>query len=475
MFDPQRREDVELAVAVAEEARQRGGRALVVGGYARDVALQGLGYDVDPKDLDIEIYGLQFEEIVALLESIQPGQLDVVGAAFGVIKFGRLDLSLPRRDSKTGPGHKGFHIEGDPTMGVEEASRRRDFTINAIAQDTLTGEVIDPHGGLKDLERGVLRATDHEFFGDDPLRVLRAMQFAGRFGFALEPETVELCRRLDLRELPCERVGEEWLKLLQKAPRPSVGLEAAKDLGVLGQLHPELVTLIGVPQESDWHPEGDVWTHTLMVVDAAADIVRREGLVGDQALVVLLGALCHDLGKPATTTFDEAKGRITSYGHEGAGVAPTASFLRAINVRHDIVAKVLQLVRFHLYPAMNADPSATALRRLATRLYPATIRELVWVSEADQRGRALPWGGFPRGEALVQRAAELAVIDAPAAPVVMGRHLITWGLEPGPHFGPILRRLYDAQQDGVVTTVEEGWVVYKEQIDGNGDTQADIP
>ena len=462
--DPEQREDLDLVVAIAEGSRREGGSALVVGGYTRDLALRRLGQEVIPKDLDVEIYGLDLEQIMRLLERIRPGASDVVGMAFGVIKFGRLDVSLPRRDSKTGPGHKGFDIVGDPSMSVADASRRRDFTINAIALDPLTGEVIDEHGGLDDLRRSVLRATDPQFFGDDPLRVLRAMQFAARFGFTIHPETVALCLRLDLSELPRERIGEEWLKLLRKAQRPSIGLDAARDLGVITQLHPELGALIDVPQEADWHPEGDVWSHTKMVVDAAAAIVRREGLVGDQSQVIMLGALCHDLGKPATTVFDRAKGRITSYGHEVAGVGPTETFLHAINVPHDIVRRVIPLVRSHLYPAMNREPSPTSLRRLATRLYPATIRELVWVSEADQRGRAALWGGFPEGESLLRRAAELAVIDAPAQPVVMGRHLIAWGLEPGPQFGLILRRLYEAQQDGLISSADEGRAYFLQHI-----------
>ena len=463
VFEAERREDMQLAIAIAEAARREGGYALIVGGYTRDVVLQRMGHDVVPKDLDIEVYGLAFERIATLLQRLRPGPLDVVGAAFGVIKFGRLDVSLPRRDSKVGPGHRGFHIEGDPTMPVEEASRRRDFTINAMAHDPLTGALIDPHGGVEDLRRRTLRATDPAYFGDDPLRVLRAMQFAARFGFSIDADTAALCRQLDMRELPRERIGEEWLKMLQKARRPSTGLAVARDLGVLAQLHPELDALIDVPQEPQWHPEGDVWTHTEMVVDEAADIVQRESLVGDEALVILLGALCHDLGKPATTAFDEARGRITAHGHEPAGVTPTKSFLRGINVRQDIVRKVGQLVRYHLYPAMNTDPSEASLRRLATRLFPATIRELVWVSEADQRGRAVPWSGFPSGEALVERATTLAVADAPAPPVVRGRHLILWGLDPGPEFGVILRQLYEAQLEGVVTTVEDGRAYYQDK------------
>lgn len=452
--DLEHRRDLESAITVAESVKVEGGTALAIGGYARDEALRRLGHDIHSKDIDLEVYGLEYERLLEVLDNL--GEVNVVGASFGVIKLGNLDISIPRRDSKVDRGHKGFVVTGDPGMSVKEAARRRDFTMNALALNPLTGELIDEYGGLEDLRRGVIRATDPELFGDDPLRVLRAMQFAGRFGMEIDPETVELCRGLDLSELSSERVGEEWAKLLLKSPQPSVGLEAARQLGVVDQLHPELAALVDTPQEPEWHPEGDVWVHTKMVVDAAAGIIRREQLAGDHALTIMLAALCHDLGKPPTTTYNEGKGRITSHAHDTAGVEPTKDFLAELHTKREIVSQVTVLVREHLYPAMHPDASDGAVRRLAGRLAPATIRDLVMVAESDHRGRELVWDGFPQGRALLEKAEALRVEMSAPRMLVMGRHLLDIGYKEGPATGAVLRELYQAQLDGKFDDVQGG-------------------
>src|SRR5437588_8756046 len=235
----------EKIIKLAEHVRSAGGRALLVGGCVRD-ALMG----AQPKDWDVEVYGVEPARLRELLESF--GRVDAVGEAFTVYKLGNdLDVSLPRRERKTGRGHRAFVIEGDPTMTIEEATKRRDFTINAMLQDPLTAEVIDPFHGREDLDRKVLRAVSPKTFPEDSLRVLRAAQFAARFEFDIDPETADLCRQIDLSDLPAERIWGEIEKLFLRAQRPSIGLKWLRDLGVVDQLFPELKTLIDVPQEPE--------------------------------------------------------------------------------------------------------------------------------------------------------------------------------------------------------------------------------
>jgi tRNA nucleotidyltransferase (CCA-adding enzyme) len=429
----------------------RGGRALVVGGWVRD---QLRGYP--SKDIDLEVYGIAQEEMPRLLATL--GRVEAVGQSFAVYKLatgaGTLDVALPRRDSKTGRGHKGFEVRGDPTMTFEDAARRRDFTVNAISFDPLTGEYIDPFDGRGDLARRVLRAVDPATFGEDSLRVLRAVQFAARFEFTLDDGTAALCRTIPLDDLPAERVWGEIEKLLIQADRPSIGFALALDLGVVDRVLPEMKTLLGCEQEPDWHPEGDVWTHTLMVIDMARALNRD--LPRPQLITVMLAAMCHDLGKPATTAFID--GRIRSPNHEEAGVDPTARLLDRLNVHtidgYDVRWHVIGLVAQHLKPGMfHKAPVVTdgAFRRLAQKV---DMELLARLARADCRGRtgdfdcsAMDW--------FIERARALGVEHQPPKPLLMGRHVLDLGLTPGPRVGEVLKQVYEKQLDGVITTVDD--------------------
>ncbi|WP_352430365.1 HD domain-containing protein, partial [Pyrinomonas sp.] len=290
---------------LAERVRREGGRALLVGGCVRDALL-----GTEPKDWDVEVYGLHPERLRRILDEMFES-VDAVGASFAVYKVGPdLEVSLPRRERKSGRGHRAFVIQGDPAMTVEEATRRRDFTINAILMDPLSGEIIDPFGGRADLEARRLRAVSPLSFPEDSLRVLRAAQFAARFHLDIEPETVALCRTIDLSDLPAERIWGEMEKLLG-ADRPSIGLRWLVELGAVHQLFPEIEALIGCPQDPEWHPEGDVFTHTLLVVDRARELVAD--LDRPRRLALMLAALCHDFGKPLTTQFID--GRLRAPAH----------------------------------------------------------------------------------------------------------------------------------------------------------------
>lgn len=453
----------EKVLNLSKAVRDAGGRALLVGGCVRD-ELMGR----HPKDWDVEVYGIEPPKLRELLDQL--GAVNVVGEAFTVYKLGGdLDVSLPRRERKTGRGHRAFFIEGDPIMTIEDAASRRDFTINAILQDPLSGEILDPFQGRDDLERKILRAVSPDTFGEDSLRVLRAAQFAARFEFEIDPQTIELCRSIDLSDLPAERIWGEIEKLLMRARRPSIGLDWLRKLNAIEQLFPEIKALIDVPQDPEWHPEGDVFVHTLLVTDRAREVVAD--LSYAKQVTVMLAALCHDFGKPATTEFVD--GRLRSRGHEEAGVAPTLSFLERLNLHtvdgYDVRAQVLALVRDHLKPGeyykRRDEVGDGAFRRLARR---CELDLLYRVARADSLGRNADW--VPREkwydaaaqEWFIARARELEVQEAAPAPILLGRHLLEMGLVPGPRLGEITRAVYEMQLDGRVNTLGEAQAAAKE-------------
>lgn len=446
----------EKVIDLSQAVDAEGGRALLVGGCVRDLLI-----GLEPKDWDLEVYGVEPAKLRALLDRFGPA--NVVGEAFAVYKLGpTLDVSLPRRERKSGRGHKAFVIEGDPSMSFEDAARRRDFTVNSILKDPLTGEVIDPFNGREDIDRKILHAVSVDTFPEDSLRVLRAAQLAARFKFDIEPNTVALCRAIDLSDLPAERVWGEIEKLLLRARRPSIGLHWLRELGAIAQLFPELNTLIDVPQDKEWHPEGDVFVHTALVADRARELI--DDLPHAKQITVMLAALAHDFGKPGTTEFVE--GRIRSRGHEEAGVAPTKSFLDRLNIHtldgYDVRSQVLALVRDHLKPGeffkKREEVGDGAFRRLARK---CELDLLYRVAKADSLSRntdAVPrekWFTSEAQEWFIQRAKELEVDQQPPAPILLGRHLLEMGLEAGPRVGEITRVVYEMQLDGRIRTLED--------------------
>jgi tRNA nucleotidyltransferase (CCA-adding enzyme) len=458
-------------IKLCEAVRQTGGRALLVGGWVRDFLLLR-----ETVDYDIEVYGIEPGRLRELLD--REGRVDAVGEAFTVYKV-RLrdgdrrfvvDVSLPRRESKTGPGHRGFQVEGDPSMSYSEAARRRDFTINSMMYDPLTREYLDYFGGREDLERGIIRVVDPQTFVEDSLRVLRAMQFAARFEFTIDRATIDLCRRIDLSDLPAERVWAEVEKWLLQSNRPSIGLRAAHDLRIIDKLWPEVRALIDCPQDEKLHPEGDVFTHTAMTLDEARSLIG--GLPGPKQITVMLAALCHDFGKPLTTRYE--KEFIAAHNHERAGVAPAESFLERLKVftfdHYDARQQVLALVRDHLTPIRWFESQAAGgqvtdgmFRRLALRLEPDLLYR---VELANRLGRG---GNFEpvAEEWFITRVRELGIEEKAPEPLLKGRHVLAFGLEPGPRVGEILREVYELQLDGVVVTLDEAVAAARRVIDRN--------
>jgi tRNA nucleotidyltransferase (CCA-adding enzyme) len=462
----------EKVIRIAELIRKAGGRAFLVGGQVRDEIITSIsgrantGWD---KDFDLEVYGIDSEKLYQILKGFSP-EVSAVGKSFQVYKIGEdLDVSLPRRERKVAQGHRGFLVEGDPFMSYEEACRRRDFTMNALLKDPLTGEIIDPVGGIESIKKKEIRHINDKTFVEDSLRVLRACQFAARFEFEIAPETAELCRGIDLSDLPAERIWGEMEKMLLRAQKPSIGLEWMRKLYVLKKLFPELEALIGCPQDPEWHPEGDVWTHNCLVVDEARKLI--DDLPHPKRVTVMLAALCHDLGKPQTTEFFE--GRWRSHGHDELGAKITEGFLDKLNIHtlegFPVREQVIQIVRYHLKPGefykVRDKLGDGAFRRLARKV---EIELLYRVARADCLGRNLP-GEPPKFSAeaqewFIQKARQLQVEQQAPKPILMGRHLIELGLKPSPFFGKILSAVYEKQLDGEINTFDEAMKLAEKMI-----------
>ncbi|MBE6374902.1 MAG: HD domain-containing protein [Lentisphaerae bacterium] len=433
---------------IAQAVSRAGGRAMLVGGCVRDSLL-----GIPVKDYDLEIYALDSARLLAALEKVC--EVDAVGMSFGVLKVKHfdIDIALPRLDSKTGRGHRGFVVEVDPHLDFSLASSRRDFTVNAIMQDALTGEIIDPWNGQKDLQNRILRHVSAAF-AEDPLRVLRGMQFISRFDLTPDAETVSLCAGLSQNELVSERIAGEWEKLLLKGNFISKALNFLRDCRWV-RFYPELSAIDGCPQNPVWHPEGDVWNHTLKTVDAAAKL-RRNCEADD--LVLMLAALCHDFGKPECTVIG-SDGRITSKGHDSL-TAPAEKFITSIWKRRDLPERVIPLIARHMHPWQLAEENSSdkAYRKLA--LYVKRLDLLADLARSDVEGidmsddeRRIRLGKIDifRG-----RCEKLAIADKVPRPLIRGRHLLKKGLTPGVGFKVLLDRCFDAQIAGEFATLEAG-------------------
>ena len=427
-----------------------GGTPYFVGGCVRDELL-----NIKSKDIDIEVYGLSADKLIEVLKPF--GKVDCVGVSFGVIKLTTaeddFDFTLPRRDSKVYEGHKGFTVEVDHTMSPEEAASRRDFTINSISK-SLDGQLVDPYGGVKDLQDRVLRATS-EHFKDDPLRTLRGFQFAARFELVAELQTLTMCRDLlaESHTISVERIYGEVVKWALKSTVPSAGLFFLKRAGWL-VMFPELNNLDELPQDPQWHPEGNAFIHTALVCDAARNIAVRDKLCDEDRLVLMLAALCHDLGKATTTVMRD--GRWRSPGHAKEGEDLTRSLLNRMGFGESIIKQVIPLVVEHM-SYIGIEPNERFVRRLSVRVEPCSIVQLCRVMEADHSGRPpLPMGMPINARKILMISEKLKVQSGKPEPIVKGRHLIDKGMEPGPHFKDILDQCYQAQLDGQIETLEQG-------------------
>jgi len=430
------RTETDLAAAIAQAVDRQGGICWYVGGYVRDILL-----GIDSKDIDMEVHGIQPDTLKKILSEF--GQVLTVGAAFGIysIKGYSLDIALPRKETARGTGHRDFDVFVDPFIGTEKAAMRRDFTVNALMQNMLTGEICDHFGGTDDLHSKIIRHIDSTYFAEDPLRVLRGALFAARLGFEIDGETVSLCSHMKLDTLPKERVEAELYKALMQADRPSVFFENLRKMNQLDFWFSELANVIGVPQNPVFHAEGDVWTHTMMVLDQAAKYRHK----AKNPFGFMLAALCHDFGKAVCTEISD--GKIRSIGHETEGLVPAESFLRRITSETKLINYTLNLCALHMKPnalaAMNAGVKST------NRMFDLCTDPdaLVCIAIADNYGRIMQNGITPHEDFLYKRLEIFNEIMA--KPYVRGKDLIDAGTEPDNKFGDYLEYAHKLRLAGV--------------------------
>ena len=427
---------MEKAREIAGLVEKKGGRAYFVGGFVRDRLL-----NIENKDVDVEVHGIEPGELKEILCRL--GKPLEYGASFGIMSMSGLDLdiAMPRKERATGNGHRDFQVEVDPFIGPEKAARRRDFTMNAMMEDVLTGEILDFFGGREDLEKGIIRHVDPRTFPEDPLRVLRAAQFAARFCFSIAPETIDLCGVMDLSALSRERVEEELRKALVKGEEPSRFFQALRQMGQLHCWFPELEQLIGLEQDPVFHPEGDVWNHTMDVIDRAAAF---RGEVSDPYAFMLL-CLTHDLGKITTTQF--VKGRIHAYRHETEGAPLVGAFLDRLVSEKKTNSYVMNMVPLHMKPnvASRSHPALKSTNRMFDQA--SAPEDLIWFAQADAPVRAGTEAFTGDPEFLRERLDQYRqIMDRPW---FTGRDLMEKGLEPGADFGEFLAYAHKMRLAGV--------------------------
>ena len=425
-----------MARRIAEAVAEKGGRAYYVGGYVRDALLH-----IENKDVDMEVHGISPAALSEILDAL--GEKTAVGESFGVfgMKGWDLDIAMPRKEQARGMGHRDFDIFVDPFIGTEAAARRRDFTVNAMMQDILTGEIIDHYDGQQDLKNGVLRHVCDTSFPEDPLRVLRCAQFAARFSCTVAEETVRLCKTMELQHLPRERVEGELKKALLKAERPSVFFEILHQMEQLDVWFPELKALIGIPQPPRYHAEGDVWKHTMMVLDEAAKLRHRV----QNPYAFMLSALVHDFGKALCT--EEVGGILHAYGHENAGLGPAEAFIKRLTSESRLLKYALNMTELHMKP--NTVAHAGSAPKVTNRLFDESVdpEGLLCLALADDRGRICENPQKSTEPFLTERLAIYR--DLMAKPHVMGRDLIEAGLTPGGDFTEILDYAHKLRLAGV--------------------------
>lgn len=410
---------------LAQSVAREGGRVYYVGGFVRDRLLGR-----ENKDIDVEVHGVTPAQLEAILDTL--GQRMQIGESFGVyaLKGHDVDIAMPRRENATGRGHRDFAISVDPFIGTRKAAMRRDFTINAMMEDVLTGEIVDPFDGREDLQNGVIRHVSDASFAEDPLRVLRGAQFAARFHFTIAPETIQLCRTMDLSALSRERVEGEMKKALLKSDEPSIFWNAMREMNQLSCWFPELEALIGLEQSPKFHPEGDVWTHTLCVTDRAAALRHRAA----QPFPFMMSALCHDIGKAVTT--EEIDGVIHAYRHEEEGLPLAERLLHRLTGEKKLIAYVLNMVENHMRPNTMARHQSSF--KATNHLFDDSLEpaDLILLAMADAQGTGTYVPGHSSEAFLFERLA--AYRELMEKPAVMGRDLIEAGLKPDSRFAELL-------------------------------------
>ncbi len=451
-FDSHTQPLVDAALAVVRRLTAAGYEALFAGGCVRD-ALCGRPV----KDIDIATSAPpeRVEEIFA-------GRTVSVGKAFGVILVRegdcQFDVATFRGD---GAYANGRHPQKVHFCCAEEDARRRDFTINGIFYDPVGGAVIDYVGGLADLKNGVIRAIGSAAarFDEDHLRMLRAVRFASVMEFMIESETWRaLCAASGrIGRISMERISGEFVRILCEAPQPSAAMEMLRTSGLLRQFLPEAEALYGVEQPPQFHPEGDVWTHTCMMLD---------GVAAPRDPVLALGILFHDIGKPPTYSCaphpKTGEERIRFMGHADVGTEMTGRIMERMKLPGALITAVREIVAHHMRFIDAPRMRRSTLRRL---LGLRNIENLLALNRQDS---LCSNGDLSGWRYLVDQRARFSAESVLPPPLVTGRTLMEWGVKPGPKMGKMLRMIYDAQLEGRVVSLEEARKFAGERLGGRG-------
>jgi len=421
---------------------ERGATVYIVGGAVRDMLL-----GLTTKDIDIEVHGLSPKQVHDVLAAFGP--VDEVGVSFGVFKLHRLpmDWSLPRKDSA---GRKPA-VAIDPHMSIKDAFARRDLTMNAMGVNAATGKLVDPFGGQEDIAKKRLRSPAIALFTQDPLRFFRVMHFISRFAMYPDDALNEVCRSMSIAEVSRDRIEQEFHKMLLRSKQPSLGVRWLAKIGRLREVLPELADTQGVVQSPAWHPEGDVFEHSMQALDAAAQETYANE---QQKLVGLYAALCHDLGKVTTTTQDDDG--IHSYGHEKESERLAKKMLKRITHNKTLIDQVATLVRVHMQPIqlVRQKASLSAYKRLARKLGPAlSMQQLAQLVRADKLGRnpkkQVPLQtATPEVDQFLARAKEARVEHRMEPPLLTGKDFLDV-VTPGPLLGRVVKAAYELQLDGL--------------------------
>lgn len=441
-MDEELNKNIQIAKEIAEEVKNKNGRMFFVGGFVRDQIMK-----IENKDIDVEVFGVSPQDLITIISKY--GVVDEIGVAFGILKIHGIDIdfSMPRKEKNTGIKHKDFEVSVEPNMSTIEACKRRDFTMNALLQDVITGEIVDHFNGMQDIQNKVIRHVDEVTFAEDELRVLRACQFAARFNFKIAEETINLCKKLDCTNLTKERIFAEVSKALLKAKKPSIFFESVRKIGILGKIFSPMDKLIGVEQNPKWHPEGDVWIHTMMVLDEAAKYREKS----NYPMALMLSAVCHDLGKITTTR--HLNGKIVSYNHENE-LHLTKKFLKNITNNNDLTHSVLILVKSHMRPNVLAknNSSDKAVRKLIveTSSKLVNIQDALLLAKSDRMGRGSDdLQTYNIDDWWKDKLSKVNENKTSIEPLVTGKDLIEMGYVQGEELGKTLKRAFDLQISGL--------------------------
>lgn len=465
----------DLVGQIAQAVAESGGKTYFVGGLVRDILLAriqstpaaadlliSLTRSAQHSDVDLEIHGLTAGQVETVLGRL--GSFLVKGKSFpvyGFVGYPNLDIALARREKTTGPGHRDFYVEVAPFIGEEEASRRRDFTINAMMVNALTGELLDCYGGLDDLRQGCLRYVDRNSFSEDPLRVLRAAQLAARLQFKISEDTLDLCRGIDISHLAAERVMGELEKALLLADHPSLFWLVLAEMDHLTYWFKELEALQDIPQNPIYHAEGDAWRHSMMVLDQAG--CRRSRV--KNPLGFMLSALCHDFGKALTT--EVVDGKIRSLRHEKEGLLPVRSFLRRLTGNKQLIRYVLNMVELHMRPNQLASQNSST--KASNKLFDLTLvpEDLVELAICDGLGKIPAVAEGVYSPYLYRRLTFYQ--ETMAAPYVRGTDLIRAGLAPDQNFSLLLAYAHKLRLSGLDKNTQlQQTLAYAKQIKAGG-------